>query len=67
MLVAANKIDVLDDPERLASLQRHLQMIEVPLYAVSAATGEGLDRLLEAMWRQVATARERTAALKPLD
>jgi GTP-binding protein len=59
LLVAANKIDALDDPERLARLERHLQSIGVPLYPVSAATGEGLDRLLEAIWRKVAAARER--------
>jgi GTP-binding protein len=62
MLAAANKIDALDEPERLAALQRHLQSAGVPLYPVSAATGEGLDRLLEAIWREVASARERTAS-----
>ena len=35
----------------------HLQPLGIPLYAVSAATGEGLDALLEAMWREVARAR----------
>jgi GTP-binding protein len=59
LLVAANKIDALDDPDRLARLERHLQSIGVPLYPVSAATGEGLDRILEAIWREVAAARER--------
>jgi 50S ribosomal subunit-associated GTPase HflX len=67
MIAAANKIDALDEPERLASLQRHLQSAGVPLYPVSAATGEGLDRLLEAVWREVATARERAATSAPLD
>jgi GTPase len=59
VIVAANKIDALDDPDRLARLQRHLQSAGIPLYAVSAATGEGLDPLLEAIWRDVARARER--------
>ena len=67
MIAAANKIDALDEPERLESLQQHLQSAGVPLYPVSAATGEGLDRLLEAVWREVATARERAAASAPLD
>jgi GTP-binding protein len=62
LLVAANKIDALDDPDRLARLGRHLQSIGVPLYPVSAATGEGLDRLLEAIWHEVAAARDRGAA-----
>ena len=67
MIAAANKIDALDEPERLASLQRHLQSAGVPLYPVSAATGEGLDRLLEAVWREVAAARERATSAAPLD
>jgi GTP-binding protein len=66
IIAAANKIDALDDPERLAGLQAHLQRLGVPLYPVSAATGEGLDRLLEAIWREVAAARERAAAAVPV-
>ena len=57
VLVAANKMDALDDPDRLASLERHLQSAGVPLYPVSAATGAGLDALLEAVWREVARSR----------
>ena len=53
LLVAANKIDALDEPERLARLRRICRQRGIPLYPVSAATGEGLDALLEAMWREV--------------
>ncbi len=61
VIVAANKIDVLgDDGDRLAALERHLQSLAIPLYPVSAATGAGLAPLLEAMWRKVASARERS-------
>ena len=67
VLVAANKIDALDDPGRLAALERHLQSSGVPLYPVSAATGEGIDRLLEAMWREVARAREPGATAAPAE
>jgi GTP-binding protein len=58
VLVAANKMDALDDPDRLVRLERHLQSAGVPLYPVSAVTGQGLDALLEAVWREVARARE---------
>jgi GTP-binding protein len=58
LLVAANKMDALDDPERLVRLEQHLQAAGIPLYPVSAATGQGLDVLLEAIWREVARARE---------
>ncbi len=44
MLVAANKIDALDDPERLARLRAHVESRGLPFYAVSAATGEGVPR-----------------------
>jgi GTPase len=60
-LVAANKIDALDDPERLASLAAHLQTLDVPLFPISCATGEGLPALLEAMWREVSRRQEVTA------
>src|SRR5262245_49577715 len=63
VIVAANKIDALDERERLTRLEEHLQSAGVPLYAVSAATGEGLEPLLEAVWRKVAEARERGSAL----
>ena len=62
-IVAANKIDALDDPTRLERLREHLQANGVPLYAVSAAAGDGLAPLLEAVWREVAAARERTSAI----
>jgi GTP-binding protein len=54
ILVAANKIDALDDPARLDRLRAHLQGIGVPLYAVSAVTGDGLPLLLEAIWKTLA-------------
>jgi GTP-binding protein len=61
-IVAANKIDALDEPDRLERLRDHLRERHVPLYPVSAVTGEGTDALLEAAWREVAAARERAAA-----
>jgi len=62
LLVAANKIDALDEPERLQRLEEHLQSAGIPLYPVSAATGQGLDVLLEAVWREVAREREDSGA-----
>jgi GTP-binding protein len=53
-IVAANKMDALDDPARLAKLRKHLARGGVPLYPISAATGEGVRPLLEAMWSAVA-------------
>jgi len=67
LIVAANKIDALDEPERLERLQDYLRERGIPLYAVSAATGEGLGDLLEAVWRKVAAARELAVAAPRLD
>jgi GTP-binding protein len=67
VIVAANKLDAMDDPGQLDRLRAHLQSAGIPLYPVSAATGEGLDRLLEAMWRQVALARERSSSTTPAE
>ena len=57
-LAAANKMDAAGEPERLENLRRHLAARSVPLYPVSAATGDGLPALVEAMW---AAARRRPA------
>jgi GTP-binding protein len=54
LIVAATKMDALDDPDRLERLESHVRSAGVPLYAVSAVTGEGLEPLLEAVWRRVA-------------
>ena len=53
-LVAANKIDAMDEPERLDALRRHVEALGLEVFPLSAVTGEGVPALLEAMWRQVA-------------
>ena len=60
VLVAANKIDALDEPGRLERLETHLRQRGFPLYAVSAATGEGIPALLDATWRELEGARRRS-------
>ena len=49
-LVAANKVDALDEPARLERLRRHTERLGLKVYPVSAVTGEGVDVLLEAIW-----------------
>jgi GTPase len=61
-IAAANKIDALDDPDRLARLKEHLDERGVDLYAVSSVTGQGVPALVEAMWRELARQRETPAA-----
>jgi GTPase len=55
LIVAANKNDALDDRSRMERLEAHARRANVPFFAVSAATGEGIGPLLEAMWQQVAS------------
>ena len=55
-IVAANKIDALDEPGRLKRLRAWLDARSIPLYPISAASGEGLPALREAMWQAIADA-----------
>lgn len=61
-IAAANKIDALDEPDRLKRLEKHLKKLRVPLYPISSATGEGVPKLVEAMWREVARHAETPVA-----
>jgi GTP-binding protein len=56
-IVAANKIDALDDPSRLERLKRHVKSKKLQLIPVSGVRGDGLAALLEAAWRKIALAR----------
>jgi len=58
MIVAASKMDAVDDPSRVDALERHVRERELPFFRISAVAGTGLDVLLEAMWRQIAAVRE---------
>jgi GTP-binding protein len=61
-IAVANKIDALDEPERLKKLARHMKKLKVPLYPISAVTGEGVLELLEALWKRVAAERQAVEA-----
>jgi GTP-binding protein len=50
-IVAANKIDAVDDPSRVAALERRASALGLPHFRISAATGAGLSELLEEAWR----------------
>ena len=57
-IVVANKIDALDEPERLKKLEQHVKKLKLPFHKISGVTGEGLDPLLEAAWRHIKAVRE---------
>src|SRR5688572_3542675 len=69
-IAAANKVDAMPDKKSLDKLKKHLKKAGVPLFPISAATGEGLQPLLEAMWKEVGSmlappSEQETVRLKP--
>jgi GTP-binding protein len=56
-LVAAAKMDAVDDPSRVEALERHVRALGFPFFRISAVVGTGLDDLLEAAWRQIVAVR----------
>ena len=60
-LVVANKIDAVDDPERVAVLERRAAELGLQFYRASGVSGAGVPELLEAMWAHVRAERERAA------
>jgi len=62
-LVAANKIDAVDDETRVDRLAVRARELGLPFLSVSAATGTGIPQLLDAMWRGVAAERDAAHAV----
>jgi GTP-binding protein len=56
-LVAANKIDALDDESRVYELSRRARALGLPFFRISAVTGTGVPELLEAVWNGLMAAR----------
>lgn len=59
-VVALNKLDLLQDddgPAKIAELREALRERGIPLFPISAATGEGVPAVLEALWRRLVRAR----------
>ena len=54
MLVAANKVDIMADPELLGRLRAHVEAKGCPLYEISAATHQGTRELMYAAAAQLA-------------
>jgi GTP-binding protein len=61
-LVAANKMDAVDDEARVTALAKRAKTLGLPFYRISAVTGDGLQPLTEAMWRHLGASRSTLAA-----
>jgi len=53
-IVVANKMDAVDDADRVKGLERHVKKRKLPFLKISGATGAGVDALLEAAWKEIA-------------
>ncbi len=60
-IVAASKIDAVDDESRVTAVARRAAELKLPFLRVSAATGAGIPELLEAMWQRLAASRQTAA------
>ena len=54
MIVAANKVDILEDPELLEKFRAHVESCGCTLYEMSAATHQGTRELMLAAARELA-------------
>ena len=58
-VVALNKIDTDEGRELVRETKKRLRARNIPLFPICAATGEGTEALLEALWRRLRLLKER--------
>jgi GTP-binding protein len=56
-IVAANKVDALSEENSVRRLETHVRARDLPFHRISGVTGEGVEALLEAAWREIAAVR----------
>jgi GTP-binding protein len=61
-VVAATKIDAISDPALVDQLKRHVEALGLPFARISAVTGDGINRLLETVWRHLPSPQPEPAA-----
>ena len=52
-IVAANKMDAVDDQSRVEAIEQRASDLGLPCFRISGAAGVGLPALLEAMWQHL--------------
>ena len=57
-IVAANKVDAMDDAKGAKDLEKRAKKLKLPFFRISGVTGEGVPALLEAAWKHLAAERE---------
>jgi GTPase len=56
-IVAATKMDAVSDPPQVDRLEAHVKSVGLPFMRISAVAGDGIDDLLESMWKYLSDAR----------
>jgi len=56
-VVAANKIDALDEESRAAALSGHAKRLGLPFFRISGVSGQGVPDLLETVWNRLRAER----------
>jgi GTP-binding protein len=64
-IVAANKIDALDDDERAKALAKRARALKLPFFRISGVTGAGVPELLDGIWKRLATAKRHDTGIDP--
>ena len=65
-LIVANKMDAVDDLDRVMRLEARAREMNLPFFRISAVTGEGVGPLLETAWPHIAEARAAELAAQAL-
>ena len=58
-VVALNKVDTPEGEQLIKRTRKALRRRDIPLFPISAVTGEGIEALLEALWRRLEMVRRR--------
>jgi len=64
-IVAITKADTAPAPERYLPLARECRKRRLPFHVISAVTGQGIEELLESIWKQLQSSREGAALTAP--
>jgi GTPase len=66
-IVAATKADAISDPELVDRLKAHVESRSLPFIQISSVTGDGINTLLEAMWRHLSPLATLSGEREPVE
>ena len=66
-VVAATKVDAISDPVLVEQLRRHVEALGLPFTRISAVTGDGINRLLETVWRHLPSHQPASSGDQPAE